>query len=88
MGYITGMLKYIAKGPFTNPIAFFIYGSFFLALFNGVTAVQTGGSILEAAIAYYSTKYLPPTTILDIVAPILIGSVIAGIKWFMNTPQQ
>jgi len=86
MGYTTGALKYIAKGPFTNPIAFFIFGSGFIALYNGLLGAKQG--ILNAAIAYYSTKYLPPTSIEDIIFPILVGSVIAGIKWWLATPRR
>jgi hypothetical protein len=85
MGYFAGMLKYIAKGPFTNPVAFFIYGSGLLALWNGYTSAYEG--IVPATIAYFTTKYLPPTTPEDVIVPILIGSAIAGIKWYLLTPR-
>lgn len=86
MGYNTGAVKYILKGPFTNPVAFFIFGSGLLAILNGLIASPHG--ILDAALAYYSTKYLPPTTLADIIIPIIVGSVIAGFKWWLATPRR
>lgn len=86
MGYTTGALKYIAKGPFTNPVAFFIYGSGILAIIHGLTSIDEG--LVSATFAYYSTKYLPPTSLGDIIFPILLGSVIAGIRWWVYTPRR
>lgn len=88
MSYEAGLIKYILKGPFTNPIAFFIYGSGLIAAFNGlVEGIAGNGDIVMATIVYYETKYIPPTTLEDIAAPILIGAFVAGLKWYVNTPR-
>lgn len=86
MGYILGFFKYVLKGPVTNPIAFFIYGSGLMAFLNGVLASRNG-DVVVAAVTYYETKYLPPTAIEDIAIPIFVGAVVAGLKWYVNTPR-
>lgn len=86
MGYFAGMLKYIIKGPFTNPLAFFVYGSGLLAMWNGFVSVDEG--FVPATIAYFTTKYLPPTTPEDAFVPIILGATVAGVKWFFLTPRQ
>ena len=86
MGYTAGAVKYIAKGPFTNPIAFFIYGSGLIAIWNGFLGLDRG--FVTATIAYYSTKYLPPTSVEDVVIPIVVGAIVAGIRWWVYTPRR
>jgi hypothetical protein len=86
MSYNTGLIKYVVKGPFTNPIAFYIYGAGILALLNAVPHLA-GGGFVQALVDYFVTKYLPPTSVVQVVTQIVVGSVTAGLKWFFLTPR-
>lgn len=86
MGYSTGLVKYILKGPFTNPIAFYIYGAGLLALINAAPHLLDGNYI-QMAVTYFVTKHLPPTSLGQVIVQTLIGTVGAGIKWFVFTPR-
>lgn len=87
MGYVTGLLKYWLKGPFTNPIAFYIYGAGLLALLNATSHVIQG-EFVQMALKYFTTKYLPPTSIEQVIGQVLIGTFVAGVKWFVLTPRR
>lgn len=87
MGYVEGFLKYVVKGPFTNPVAFYIYGAGLLALLNA-TPHLLDGQYLQMALDYFMTKHLPPTSVGQIVGQTVIGSVGAGVKWFLLTPRR
>lgn len=86
MNYILGMLKYIVKGPFTNPFAFYVYGAGILAAMNSVPHLFDG-SFVMMAIDYFATKHLPPTSLGQITGQIVLGSSVAGVKWFFFTPR-
>jgi len=86
MGYVEGLIKYVVKGPFTNPVAFYIYGAGLLALLNA-TPHLLEGQYLHMAVNYFATKYLPPTSIGQVISQTVIGSVGAGVKWFLLTPR-
>jgi hypothetical protein len=81
------MLKYIFKGPITNPVAFYIFGAGFLAVFNALPHLFDGGFVLMAA-DYFIIKYLPPTSIGQVIIQTVVGSTAAGIKWFLKTPRR
>lgn len=86
MGKNFGTFKYIIKGPITNPVDFFKYGGFFYALLRAVQAGLPVGeftieSTLPILIAYVTTQYLPPSSIVDVVIPVVLGATIAGVKW-------
>lgn len=36
------------------------------------------------AILLESTKYLPPTSVEDVVVPIIVGAILAGLAWRVN----
>jgi len=86
MGYIIGLLKYVIKGPFTNPIAFYIYGAGILALLTSLPHLLDG-TYIEMAMNYFLVKYLPPTSIEQIITQVLVGTGVAGAKWFLFTPR-
>lgn len=87
MGYVAGLLKYWLKGPFTNPVAFYVYGAGLLALLNATPHVVEG-EFVQMALEYLVTKYLPPTSVGQIIGQVLIGTFVAGIKWFVFTPRR
>ena len=86
MNYFLGMLKYIFKGPFTNPVAFYIFGAGILAVINAFPHFLNGEFVMMA-FEYFVTKHLPPTSLGQIVIQIVLGSVVAGVKWFFLTPR-
>lgn len=79
MGYLLGMLKYIFKGPFTNPVAFYIFGAGILAVLNAFPHLLDGNFVM-VAVDYFATKHLPPTSIEQVATQTVLGSVVAGIK--------
>ena len=87
MGYSAGLLKYWVKGPFTNPVAFYIYGAGLLALLNAALYLVEG-EFVQMTLEYFVTKYLPPTSVGQMVWQVLIGTFVAGVKWFVLTPRR
>ncbi|KXB07317.1 hypothetical protein AKJ52_00475 [candidate division MSBL1 archaeon SCGC-AAA382C18] len=86
MGYVLGLFKYIIKGPFTNPVAFYIFGGALMAIISAIPQLLHG-NFIQMSITYFMTKYLPPTSLKQIIEQILLGTSIAGIKWFLFTPR-
>ena len=87
MNYLFGMIKYIVKGPFTNPFAFYIFGAGVLASLNALPHLFNG-SFVMIAFDYFGGKYLPPTSINQVLIQTVLGSTVAGVKWFLFTPKQ
>lgn len=86
MSYFFGMLKYIFKGPFTNPVAFYIFGAGILAVINATPHFLEGDFVMTM-FDYFATKHLPPSSVSQIVVQTVLGSTVAGIKWFLLTPR-
>lgn len=86
MSYFLGMLKYIFKGPITNPVAFYIFGAGILAVLNSLPHLFDG-SFVMMAVDYFATKHLPPTSIEQVLTQTVLGSAGAGLKWFILTPR-
>jgi len=87
VNYFLGMLKYIFKGPITNPLAFYIFEQVFLAVVNAFPHLLDGNFALMA-VDYFATKHLPPTSIGQVVIQTCVGSIVAGMKWFVLTPRR
>lgn len=80
------MLKYIVFAPLASPVNFFKYGGGFIALHSAWGALANSSTVtlevlIDAYLAYLTAKYVPPTTIEDAILPILVGAVVAGLKW-------
>ena len=86
MGYVLGLVKYLVKGPFTNPVAFYIYGASILAVLNALPHFLQGDFVMTVA-DYFVTRYLPPTSVGQVVGQVLIGTLVAGLKWFVSVPR-
>jgi len=89
MGKNIGMLKYIVFAPLARPGNFFKYGGGFVALHSALAAISSTNTMtlnvfLDAFLAYVTTKYLPPATVSDLLLPVLVGAVVAGLKWRAN----
>ena len=86
MGYVFGLFKYWIKGPFTNPIAFYIYGAGILALMNALPHF-IDGNLIQMLFQYFFTKYLPPTSVGQVIMQVVVGTLVAGLRWFVFTPR-
>lgn len=80
------MIKYILKSPVKRPANFFKYGSGFYAILRAAdaglpTAQMTLDTFIPVLLAYLQTKYLPPTSVWDVLIPIGLGALFAGLKW-------
>lgn len=86
MNYVFGLVKYVFKGPFKNPVAFYIYGAGILAALNAFPHLLRGDFVLTFT-DYFVTRYLPPSSAVQVVKQVLIGTVVSGLKWFVNVPR-
>ncbi|KXA95582.1 hypothetical protein AKJ36_00110 [candidate division MSBL1 archaeon SCGC-AAA259I07] len=86
MSYFLGLLKYVFKGPFTNPVAFYIFGGTILAILVSIPHLLEG-NFVNMALTYFMTKYLPPTSLWQIIKQTMLGTLVAGLKWFFLTPR-
>ena len=84
MSYETGFFKYILFTPLTivGAMSMYAYGGGIVTLFSTIHHILSGGFI-QAFIEYFVTSALPPTSIEHIVFQIMVGSVAAGIKWYL-----
>lgn len=86
MGKNIGTLKYILKAPLARPGNFFKFGGGTYAVLRALDAGFPADQLtLETAVpvlvTYFETKYLPPSSPKDILGPIVLGAVLAGLKW-------
>jgi hypothetical protein len=85
--YERGFINYITGSLIGNPVAMYIYGAGLLAMWNAW--VETlGGSFVSATFSYFVTKYLPPTSLEQIVLQVTFGAFVAATKWYVFTPRQ
>jgi len=90
MGYTLGTIRYIIKAPIAQPINFFKYGGFFYAVLRAIQAgppnliFNTLSDVVPVLLTYIFTRYLPPTSATDVLIPIVLGAVVAGLKWRAN----
>ena len=84
MAYEEGLLKYIIFTPITivGAISMYIFGGGVLAFLNALPHVISG-DFIEAFMQYFIYSALPPTSIGQIVGQIIVGTITAGIKWFV-----
>jgi hypothetical protein len=86
MGKNWGTLKYIVKAPLARPKNFFKYGGGFYAVLRAIDAglpveELTVETAIPVILAYLQTKYLPPSSPFDVLLPVVLGAVVAGLKW-------
>jgi hypothetical protein len=86
MSYEAGLLKYIVKGVIFNFVPMYIFGAGVLAVINAAPHFFQG-EFLIMTVDYFFTKYLPPTSLGQIVFQSFAGSFWAGIKWYIFTPR-
>jgi hypothetical protein len=86
-GYERGAVNYFTGSLTGNPVAMYIYGAGLLALWNAL-GETVGGSFVAAVFDYFFTKYLPPTSVEQVAAQLLIGALVAAVKWYTFTPRR
>ena len=87
LGYERGLVKYIVKTPLTlvGFVSMYIFGGGLLSIASGLTHLFTSKSVFEAVMVYFLTEYLPPTSIEDVIAQVVIGTFTAGFLWYWKT---
>lgn len=86
-GYERGLVKYIVKSPFLNFIPMYIFGGGVLAFFDAITHTVRG-SFIEGVLFYFITKYLPPTSVKQLIVQVFAGAIVAGVFWYLRTPRR
>jgi hypothetical protein len=86
-GYERGAVRYVIMSMLFNTIPMYIFGGGFLAVFEA-TKHTIGEGFISGVFYYFFTKYLPPTSVGQVIAQIAVGAVIAGTLWYFRTPRQ
>ncbi|MCP1715865.1 ABC-type Mn2+/Zn2+ transport system permease subunit [Methanocalculus alkaliphilus] len=84
MGYETGLIKYILYTPLTvvGAVSMYIYGGFLITIFKTLPYLLSK-DYLQAFIEYFIYSSLPPSSLAHIIGQIIIGTLAAGIKWYL-----
>jgi len=86
-GYEIGFVKYVLMSMLFNAVPMYIFGGGVRAAFEALTHGYNSGFI-AGVLNYFITKYLPPTSLSQIVVQIGMGAVVAGGLWYLKTPRQ
>jgi hypothetical protein len=83
MGIGVGAIKYILYTPLTivGFICMYIFGGTIVTFFNTLGQLFSG-NFINAFLEYFVYSALPPTSISHIFIQVLIGTLVAGSKWF------
>ncbi len=84
MGIGEGAIKYMIFTPLTvvGFVCMYIFGGSIITLFNTLGQLFSG-HFIEAYIEYFILSALPPTSIIHVLFQVMVGSVVAGSKWFI-----
>ena len=84
MGLEEGFIKYVVFTPLTivGFISMYIYGGILITLFTTISYILSG-NFPEAFIEYFLTSALPPTSITHVISQVFVGTVAAGLKWYI-----
>ena len=83
MGAGLGALKYMFFVIIT-PVGFacmYVFGGGIMSVFQAIPHIISG-DFIQAAIAYFFAEALPPTSLGQILGQSIVGTFVAGIKWF------
>ena len=84
MSIETGFMKYVLYTPLTL-VGFgsmYIFGGGILTFLYSVQYIFSG-NFFVALVEYFVTSALPPTSISQVIFQVLVGTVVAGSKWYM-----
>jgi len=82
--YLTGLVKYVIKTLLTviGFISMYIFSGGIRAILDDLSHLLTERNVLEAVVVSLVSKYLPPTSLKEVLIQTVIGSLTAGILWF------
>lgn len=82
-----GLLKYVVKTPLTvvGFVSMYIFGGGIMSVIAGLGHLFTTRNMFEAILVYFLTEYLPPTSIGDVLAQVVVGTLVAGVLWYWKT---
>ncbi len=86
-GYERGAVRYVIMSVLFNTIPMYIFGGGILSLVKATTHTM-GEGFVSGVFHYFVTKYLPPTSVGQIVAQIALGAAVAGTLWYIKTPRR
>jgi len=84
MGIGEGVIKYVIFTPLTvvGFICMYIFGGAIITLLNTLGQLFSG-HFIEAFLEYFVYSALPPTSIGHIFIQVIVGTLVAGLKWFI-----
>lgn len=84
MGLETGFIKYVIKTPLTvvGFTSMFIFGGIILTFLNTISEVLSG-NIIGGFLEYFIYSALPPTSLGVILVTVIVGTLVAGLKWYI-----
>ena len=84
MGIGVGVIKYMIFTSLTVAgfISLYLFGGTILTLFNTLNQLFSG-HFIEAFLQYFIYSALPPTSLSHIFFQVIIGTSVAGFKWFV-----
>ena len=84
MGIAGGAIKYVIFTPLTivGFVCMYIFGGVIITLFNTLNQLFSG-NFIEAFLEYFVYSALPPTSLSHILIQVVVGTLVAGFKWFV-----
>ena len=84
MGIGEGVIKYIIFTPLTvvGFVCTYIFGGAIITLFTTLGHLFSG-NFIDAFVEYFINSALPPTSFLKVIFQVIVGTLVAGIKWFI-----
>jgi hypothetical protein len=84
MGIGPGAIKYMIYTPLTAVgfVCMYFFGGAIITLFNTLNQLFSG-NFIEAYLEYFIYSALPPTSLGHILFQVVVGTVVAGSKWFI-----
>ncbi|WP_156146068.1 hypothetical protein [Methanococcoides methylutens] len=80
-----GFLKYVVKTPLTSKVGYvsmYLFGGTVLTFFNTISELFSG-NFVNAFLEYFVYSALPPTSLSNLIVQPIVGSVVAGISWYI-----
>jgi len=79
-----GFLKYVVMTPLTvvGFASMYVYGGAILTVFNSL-GFAFSGNLMDALLEYFFYSALPPTSIEHVFTQVIVGTLAAGIKWYI-----
>jgi len=79
-----GLIKYVIITPLTvvGFTSMYIFGGIILTIINTISSIFTG-NFVDGLLEYFVHSALPPTSMEQVFTQVFLGTVVAGIKWYL-----